>query len=192
MEKLVYNCLDSISVRSTIKGAVKPTDIVRVVAYQHSHNPRSKHSQRWAIISVNYAICDVLMIRFYSLFVIDNDLLASPFVQRFNVFHDLTLHLGAVETVNFLLQHPLSPKQYEQLNIIYDPHTITIKEIDVKSFTHQSLLTITLIPKELGSLRIGFAYPQTEQLHQARMKNIHSPLTQISYQDLHKKALTTH
>lgn len=126
------------------------------------------------------------MIRFYSLFVVDDDLLASPFVRRFNVFHDLTLHRGAVETVNFLLQQTLSPEQYEKLNVIYDPHTLTIQKVEVKSFEHQSLLTITMIPKELGSVRIGFAYPQTEQLHQVRMKNIHSPLASVSYRELNK------
>jgi len=119
------------------------------------------------------------MIRFYSLFVIDNDLLASPFVRRFNVFHDLTLHRGATETVNFLLQQPLTPEQYEKLNVIYDPHTMLIKKVEVKSFKHQSLITVTLTPKELGSIRIGFAFPQTEYLHRSVMKDIHSPLTTV-------------
>lgn len=146
---------------------------------------KSKHSQRRAIISVIYAICDVLMIRFYSLFVVDDELLASPFVQRFNVFHDLTLQRDAEETVNFLLQQSITPEQYEKLQLIYDPHTLTILDVAVKSFKHQSLLTVTLIPKELGSIKIGFAYPQTAQLHHDRMKHIHSPLTAVSFQSLH-------
>lgn len=127
------------------------------------------------------------MIRFYSLFVVDNDLMASPYVRRFNVFHDITLHRGATETVNFLLQQPLTPEQYEKLNIIYDPHTLAIENVDVKSFKHQSLITVTLVPKELGSIRIGFAFPQTEYLHQARMKNIHSPLTTVPFSTLTKE-----
>ncbi|MBP6881195.1 MAG: hypothetical protein KBC35_01065 [Candidatus Pacebacteria bacterium] len=127
------------------------------------------------------------MIRFYSLFVVDNDLMASPFVRRFNVFHDLTLHRGATETVNFLLQHPLTPEQYEKLNVIFDPHTVTIENVAVKSFKHQSLITVTMIPKEIGSIRVGFAFPQTEYLHQARMNGIHSPLTTVPFSTLNKE-----
>lgn len=124
------------------------------------------------------------MIRFYSLFVTDDNLLASPFVRRFNVFHDLTLHRGATETVNFLLQTPLTPKEYDKLNIIFDPHVLTLERVEVKSFKHQSLITITLTPKELGSIKIGFAFPQTDSLHQARMQSLHSPLTTVSYSSL--------
>ncbi|MCB9812066.1 hypothetical protein H6778_00185 [Candidatus Nomurabacteria bacterium] len=128
------------------------------------------------------------MIRFYSLFVTDDDLLASPYVRRFNVFHDLTLHRGVTETVNFLLQAPLTPEQYDKLNIIFDPHALTVQKVEMKSYKHQSLLTVTLIPKELGSLRIGFAFPQTEYLHRDRMKKIPSPLTAVSCKQLTEAA----
>lgn len=119
------------------------------------------------------------MIRFYSFFVVDDNLLASPYVRRFNVFHDITLHRGATETVNFLLQYPLTPKQFEKLNVIYDPLSVTIENVAVKTFKHQSLLTVTLVPKELGSVRVGFAFPQTEDLHQTRIESINSPLTTV-------------
>jgi hypothetical protein len=127
------------------------------------------------------------MIRFYSLFVVDNDLMASPFVGRFNVLHDITLHRGATETVNFLLQHPLTPDQYEKLNIIYDPYTLAVEDIQVKSFKYQILITVTLTPKEIGSIRVGFAFPQTEYIHQARMKNIRSPLTTVPFNTLKRE-----
>lgn len=116
------------------------------------------------------------MIRFYSLFVTDENLLASPYVRRFNVFHDITLHRGVTEKVNFLLQAPLTPKQYKNLNVIFDPNQITIKEICVKTFKHQSLVTATIVPKKAGSIKLGFAFPQTEHLHRDRLNNISSPL----------------
>lgn len=124
------------------------------------------------------------MIRFYSLFVTDDNLLASPYVRRFNTFHDITLHRGVSETINFLLQTELTPAQYEQLNIIYDPITISLQKIEVKAFKHQSLITVTLIPKEIGSIRIGFAFPQTGKLHSDRMKKLASPLTTVSCNSL--------
>lgn len=129
------------------------------------------------------------MIRFYSLFVTDDNLLASPYVRRFNVFHDLTLHRGATETVNFLLQSPLTEKQEEQLNLIFDPHALEILDVEVKSFKHQSLITATVIPKEIGSIKLGFAFPQTEPLHQHRLRNIHSPLTSVPYTKIHQRAV---
>ena len=127
------------------------------------------------------------MIRFYSLFVTDDNLLASPYVRRFNVFHDLTLHRGVTETVNFLLQSPLTEEQYEQLNIIYDPLTLGVENVAVRTFKHQSLITVTLVPKELGSIKVGFAFPQTEHLHQARMKKISSPLTSVPCSSLSER-----
>lgn len=133
----------------------------------------------------------MLMIRFYSLFVTDDNLLASPYVRRFNVFHDLTLHRGVKETVNFLLQSPLTEDQYERLNIIFDPHTLSVDHVDVRTFKHQSLITVTLVPKELGSVKIGFAFPQTEHLHQARMNKISSPLTSVPCRSLSEKETIT-
>lgn len=117
------------------------------------------------------------MIRFYSLFVTDKNILASPYIRRFNVLHDLTVHRGEKETVTFLLQTSITKKQFEKLNVIYDPTAIEINKIDIKSFKHQTLLTVELTPKALGSVRIGFAFPQTEKLHTDRMQSIPSPLT---------------
>lgn len=125
----------------------------------------------------------MLMIRFYSLFVTDDNLLASPYVRRFNVFHDITLHCGVTEKINFLLQVPLTPKQYKNLNVIFDPNQIAIKEIDVKTFKHQSLITVTIFPKKAGSVKIGFAFPQTEHLHRERLRNISSPLVTMPCSD---------
>lgn len=127
------------------------------------------------------------MIRFYSLFVTDDNLLASPYVRRFNFFHDLTLHRGTSETVNFLLQYPLTENQIKHLNIIYDPHTLNIEHIDVKSYSHQSLLTVTLTPKELGSIRIGFAMPQDELLHRTAVRHIKSPMMAVPFSELVEK-----
>jgi hypothetical protein len=119
------------------------------------------------------------MIRFYSLFVTDENLLASPYVRRFNVFHDLTLHRGVSETVNFLLQAPLTPKQHETLSVIFDPHALSIQKIEIKAFKHQSLITVQLTPKELGSIKIGFAVPQTAKLHRTQMNRLQSPLQSV-------------
>lgn len=126
------------------------------------------------------------MIRFYSLFITDDDLLASPYVRRLNFFHDITLHRGATETVNFLLQTPLTTEQSKQLNIICDPMSVSILDVEAKSFRHQSLVTVTLIPREIGSIKIGLAFPQSEALHKEKMQKLPSPLVSIPCNKIHK------
>ena len=119
------------------------------------------------------------MIRFYSLFVTDDELLASPYVRRFNVLHDLTLNRGKTETVNFLLQTTITPEQIKELKVIYDPLSIDISNIDVRPFKHQTLVTVDLAPKELGSVRIGFSVPQSKPLHKTNLRKVDSPLTSV-------------
>lgn len=117
------------------------------------------------------------MIRFYSIFVTDDDLLASHYVRRYNIFHDLTLHRGKVEIVNFLLQSSLTKEQREKLNVMYDPLSINLLKIDVRSYLHQTLLTAKIVPKELGSIKIGFSFPESANKHVlSKFKKNYSPL----------------
>jgi hypothetical protein len=116
------------------------------------------------------------MIRFYSLFVKDNDLLSSPYIRKLNLFHDLTVNRGAEEKVNFLLQSSLTPEQSRELNIIYDPLAINVTNVETKSFKHQTLVTVTLIPREVGSVKIGLAYPQSKAAHRRQISQLPSPL----------------
>ena len=129
------------------------------------------------------------MIRFYSLFVTDDELLASPYVRRINVLHDLTLNRGKIETVNFLLQTTLTPEQNKNLNVIYDPLTLTISKIEIKKFKHQTLITVDITPKELGSVHIGFSVPQSEPTRQPILKKVNSPLTTVPCVNLRGKSL---
>ncbi len=120
----------------------------------------------------------MLMIRFYSLFVTDDTLLASPYIRRFNLLYDLILHRGQSEIVNFLLQTDLTPKQIENLSIVYDPLTIDLQKVDVQPYKHQTLLTVKLVPKELGSVRIGFSHPQTSAI-KSKSRKTSSPFTAV-------------
>ena len=128
----------------------------------------------------------MLMIRFYSLFISNDDLLASPLIQKFNLFHDLNLRLGQKETVNFLLQTPLTPMQCKKLNIISDPNSVEILDTEVKTYKYQTLISVTLIPKELGSARIGLAFPQSEGLHEERLKHLPARFEAIPCSKIHQ------
>jgi hypothetical protein len=130
------------------------------------------------------------MIRFYSLFVTDDDLLSSPYIQKFNLFHDITLQRGHEETVNFLLQTPLTPAQSNKLNIISDPQSLEIKDTEVKTYKHQSLISITLIPKEVGSARIGITFPQSESLHGDQLKNLPARFISTPCDKVHQTPFT--
>jgi len=129
------------------------------------------------------------MIRFYSLFITDDQLLASPYIRRFNKLHDITLNLRKKEIVNFLLQTKLNPEQKKQLHVIYDPMEIAISKIDIKTFEHQTLLSVSLTPKELGSVRIGFSIPILESADQTNPKKFSSPLMTVPCFNLRKSPL---
>mgnify|MGYP001181472543 CR=1 FL=1 len=126
------------------------------------------------------------MIRFYSLFVTDNNLLASPFVGRLNLFHDLTLHLDREESVNFLLQTRLTTEQCSELNIIFDPLSVKVSNVETKQFRHQTLVTVTLIPREIGSLKLGLAFPQSKEAHAEKMGNLPSTLVSTPCRHIHQ------
>jgi hypothetical protein len=119
------------------------------------------------------------MIRFYSLFVTDEKIFTSPFVRRFNPFHDLTIHRGKTETLHFLLQTSLTDEQFQHMNILFDPHNLEIKKIKVKAYSQQTILTVHLVPKEIGSHKIGIAFPQSPKLHEAHLKRISSPFLAV-------------
>lgn len=122
------------------------------------------------------------MIRFYSLFVSDEDLLASPYVQKVNVLHDLVLCRGEKETVNFLLQSPLTKTQKDNLNVICDPLSLVVNNVEVKAFKQQTIISITLSANEVGSAKIGIAFPQSSVRYKEQIDNLPSPLVSIPYE----------
>jgi len=129
------------------------------------------------------------MIRFYSLFVSDDNILSSPYVRKLNLFHDININRGEEETVNFLLQSPLTPKQAKSLNVIFDPLALKVLDVETKSYKHQSLVTITLIPREVGSQKIGIAFPQSNAAHAEKMHRLPSPLVSTPCQRIHSERL---
>jgi hypothetical protein len=128
------------------------------------------------------------MIRFYSLFISDDNLLASPYSQKFNFFHDVSLRRGVEETVNFLLQTVLSTEQENNLNVIFDPLSLNILNVEVKSFKKQTIVAISLIPNEVGSVKIGIALPQSTSLHEEKINNLPSPLVSMKYKTIKQKS----
>lgn len=123
------------------------------------------------------------MTRFYSLFVSSDEQLASPYIRRFASLHDISLRLGTEEKVHFLLQTKLQQKQKADLEVIFDETQIDVHSIDVDVFQHQTLITARITPKELGMLRIGFTYPETNRRSlPRRLLSKHSPLTHRSWQ----------
>jgi hypothetical protein len=128
------------------------------------------------------------MIRFYSLFATDDKLLSSPYVRKLNLFHDIAVNRGEEEIVNFLLQAPLTPKQAKGLNIIFDPLSINVTNVEIKTYRHQSLVTTTLIPREVGSHKIGLAFPQSKTAHREKMNQLSSPLVSMSCKEISQDA----
>lgn len=123
------------------------------------------------------------MIRFYSLFVVSDELMASPYIRRFSGMHDITLEVGKTETVNFLLQTTLPKELMEELSVMYDPNSIELTRVEPHWYHHQTLVTVELTPKELGSVRIGFSIPRTAKRSKPEDRQENSPLKTVSWRD---------
>lgn len=103
------------------------------------------------------------MVRYYTFYVTDDKLLASPYVRRFNFLHDLTLQLNKPEEVRFLLQTPITPLQQSQLQLLHETSNFDITNIKVRSYKQQSIITATFTPKELGIVRVGISFPSEKR-----------------------------
>lgn len=127
------------------------------------------------------------MIRFYPLFVIDKSLLVSPYLHEFNVLRGTTIERGKTETVNFLIQTKLNAEQCKKLSVIYDKLDLTIDSIEVNPFRYQSIISVKLKAKEIGSIKIGFEIPDLKPNPRLSLKKINLPLLKIPYLKLKAK-----
>ena len=103
------------------------------------------------------------MIRFYSVFVTCDEIMSSPYIRELSGAHDFTLRLGEPEIVNFLLQYRIPTHLQDQLCVIYEPDLLHLERIDTERFENQTLITVSVTPKEMGSMKIGFTFPTTKQ-----------------------------
>lgn len=126
------------------------------------------------------------MIRFYPLFVTDDKLLSSPYIKNFNHFHGTTLQRGQIETLNFLIQTHLSKEQCDNINIIYDQLNFNLDKVQVKSYKHETVISISILPKEIGSMKIGFEIPETKKPTGFHLRKIPLPLAKVPYYRLKK------
>jgi hypothetical protein len=131
------------------------------------------------------------MIRFYSIFISDDDLFTSPYVHRLNFFHDVTLSLGKSQTIHFLLQAPLTVRQEEMLEIINDPLSLELEKVDIKTYKHQTIVSVTVRPKEIGTAKIGLAYPQSEPLYKKQMSGLPSKFKTTRFGSVPENALAS-
>lgn len=117
------------------------------------------------------------MKRTYSFLVTDEHIPASPYVRRFDFLHDLTLQQDQEEEINFLLQEPLTPSQRKMLEVSYDSHALSVKQVKVIPFTHQTLITATIKPHTSGAVRVTFNYPDQVTKRLAPKLSVRHPLT---------------
>lgn len=124
------------------------------------------------------------MIRFYPLFVTDNELLASPYIKNFNLFNGITLQRGHLETVNFLIQTHLTSKQCDNLNIIYDQLNLHLDKVQIKPYKHQTVVSVSIIAKEIGSMKIGLEIPEEKPTRGFHLSKVPLPLAKVPYSRL--------
>jgi hypothetical protein len=98
-----------------------------------------------------------------------------------------TIERGKTETVNFLIQTKLNAEQCKKLSIIYDKLDLTVESIEVNPFKYQSIISVKLKAKEIGSIKIGFEIPDLKPNPRFSLKKINLPLLKIPYTKLKAK-----
>ncbi|MEK7639038.1 MAG: hypothetical protein AAB388_02660 [Patescibacteria group bacterium] len=106
------------------------------------------------------------MLRTYSIFATNQELLASPYVRALSRAHDVTLRVGEEEVINFLVQQRLSVEDEGQVYLLYDPQTLDCLTVHIERFAKQTLITLRMIAREMGSLKLGLSVPTLPQDHE--------------------------
>jgi hypothetical protein len=100
--------------------------------------------------------------------------------------HGTTLHRGETELVNFLIQTNLTPDQCNNLQVIYDELSLNINSIQIRTYKFQTIVSVSITPKEIGSLRIGFEIPKQSLATGYHLRKIPLPLVKIPYSRFQK------
>ena len=105
------------------------------------------------------------MLLTYSVLVTDEELLISPEINELRRAYDITLGVNQPTITNFLLQHPLSEEEAQYVHMIYDRDTLETDRLYIERYTKQSLFSVELTAKELGSqiIQIFVPYRTTNQ-----------------------------
>ncbi len=125
-------------------------------------SPSSQPTLSESFINVTYPT----MLRTYSIFATNQELLASPYVRALSRAHDVTLRVGEEEVINFLVQQRLSVEDEGQVYLLYDPQTLDCLTVHIERFAKQTLITLRMIAREMGSLKLGLSVPTLPQDHE--------------------------
>ena len=99
------------------------------------------------------------MIRTYSILSTSGELQRSPYIKELQQKYDLVLTTNRSQMVNFLFQIPISRSEAHQIYAMFDEESLTIGNIYVDCFSNQTLISTTITPKEIGTMKISFVIP---------------------------------
>lgn len=110
------------------------------------------------------------MERFYTLLCVTHELHKSPAINMYGRLHDVSLCLGELQTISFLLPSYIHSLQEESIQILYNPDVV---ELLTATVSEQNLgtrlvtsVTITLTARDIGSTSIGITTEDTADIYQ--------------------------
>jgi hypothetical protein len=99
------------------------------------------------------------MIRTYSILSSNGELQSSPYIRNLERTYDLVLTVNQPKIVNFLFQIPITRAEAHEVYAMFDEDTMAVGNIYVDCFSNQTLISTTITPKDIGSLKISFVVP---------------------------------
>lgn len=105
------------------------------------------------------------MKRAFHLFIATKELLTAPPVQMLLHLHDGHLVLGDTNVVSFTVEPLRHDTAEEELAIEYDPLLLDIIHADILHVGRLLVVTLSIIPRDLGSAIIRFVDQPDSTLH---------------------------
>ena len=100
---------------------------------------------------------------FYTLFIATRELLTCRDIFCYGTKHDLTLEVGKEKVLTFPLPDNLTAREQAEICLGFNPEMVTVTSAIVTynpdQFPSHADLTITIVPRDIGSTKIGITTP---------------------------------
>lgn len=120
------------------------------------------------------------MEKYYTLFVATHELIKSPAIHMYQRLHDVTLFAGTEKTVTFRLPTRFRWLYTRSVELEFEPSVLDIVSVRTKrrveGLTSFMIVSITIIPKEVGSTSLGIISEEVPHAY-ARQKQPLQPST---------------
>ncbi len=73
--------------------------------------------------------------------------------------------------------------------MIFNPSTMQVNNVQIRTFKKQTLVTVSIVAKETGSVKLGIAFPQSAVEHQKQLDNLPTSLTTTTCSNIERSTI---